>query len=305
MNKRIVKTIVETCMGLKRKDSLLVVTDDVLFRLASDFYKTARQIGVDAMFVSMPARKMHGEEPPKAVAEIMKTADAAILITSKSLSHTSARRIASMEHGVKIASLPNITKEIFNRSILIDYKKLHRDLSSYQAKIRKCKKIRVIAKGGTDISFSVVGRKWHIDNGLYGKKGVFGNLPAGELYIAPLEGTANGVIVVDGSAPLVGKLDKKVKMRVKDGYVKNMPIRKIYDKLKYIGKDAYNIAEFGIGFNPKAVVSGNTLEDEKAKKTIHIALGNNKNFGGKVSCPSHLDFVIRHPVIYGDGKRIK
>ena len=51
------------------------------------------------------------------------------------------------------------------------------------------------------------------------KKGDFSNLPAGEAYIAPVEGTAHGLIVVDGAMAGVGKVLKPLKLFVKNGYV--------------------------------------------------------------------------------------
>ena len=71
-----------------------------------------------------------------------------------------------------------------------------------------------------------------------------------------------------------------------------------------LGRDIFNVAEFGIGLNPKAKVTGNVLEDEKARDTAHIAFGNNKSFGGIVSCQCHLDFVFFNPSILLDGARI-
>ena len=84
-----------------------------------------------------------------------------------------------------------------------------------------------------------------------------------------------------------------------------MPFAKIAALIKPLGRAALNIAEFGIGLNPKAKVTGNVLEDEKAKQTAHIAIGANISFGGKVSCPCHLDFVFFNPHIFIDGKQLK
>lgn len=62
-----------------------------------------------------------------------------------------------------------------------------------------------------------------------------------------------------------------------------------------------NVAEFGIGINPKASITGNILEDEKALTTIHIAFGDNSGFGGRVSVPSHQDGIVRDPSVWVDG----
>ena len=50
-----------------------------------------------------------------------------------------------------------------------------------------------------------------------------------------------------------------------------------------------NVAELGIGCNPKAVVIGKILEDEKVG--LHIAYGKSTHLGGKVDSDMHLDIV--------------
>ena len=70
------------------------------------------------------------------------------------------------------------------------------------------------------------------------------------------------------------------------------------------GKQAFNLAELGIGTNDKAEIVGNILEDEKAFNTIHIAFGDNKSMGGTVRVASHLDGVVKDPNVYIDNKLI-
>ena len=72
--------------------------------------------------------------------------------------------------------------------------------------------------------------------------------------------------------------------------------------LDTVGNNARNIAEFGIGTNDSARLSGVLLEDEKVLGTIHIALGNNSSMGGKIKVPIHLDGVVKKPTVYLDGK---
>ena len=78
--------------------------------------------------------------------------------------------------------------------------------------------------------------------------------------------------------------------------------RKLKLQLDAVGKDARNIAEFGIGTNDSAKLSGVLLEDEKVMGTIHIALGNNISMGGSVNVPIHLDGVVKKPTVWMDGK---
>ena len=69
-------------------------------------------------------------------------------------------------------------------------------------------------------------------------------------------------------------------------------------------RNARNIGELGIGLNPTATITGNMLEDEKAFRTCHIAIG--ENYDNDAHALIHLDGVIRNPIIdfvYTDGSR--
>jgi len=104
----------------------------------------------------------------------------------------------------------------------------------------------------------------------------------------------------------IGILTRPIKLTIRDGFVEKIEggeeAKKLEGILSKYGKEARNIAEFGIGTNPKAKISGNILEDEKVFGTIHIALGNNYDFGGKVKAPIHLDGIIKEPTVLIDGE---
>jgi leucyl aminopeptidase (aminopeptidase T) len=304
MNRIIVDTIVRKCLGYRKGERFLIVHDEKREELATSFYNIAQRLGIDVSIVNMRCRKMHGEEPPETVREALKKADAAVLFTTMSLSHTKARKTASTRFGTRIASLPGVTVEMLKRAIPLDYESLRKRARNVAQILTKANKAEIRTKKGTHITMSLKGRKGFIDSGLYLDSGSFGNLPAGEACIAPLENSTNGRLIVDGSAPLVGKLKQPVEIIIKNGYAQNVPIKRIASAIKKHGKKALNVAEFGIGLNPKAKLTGSVLEDEKVMGTCHIALGNNKSFGGHIACPSHLDFVTQKPTIKVDGKAL-
>jgi leucyl aminopeptidase (aminopeptidase T) len=154
---------------------------------------------------------------------------------------------------------------------------------------------------------SIEGRNGIADTGLLTERGAFGNLPAGEAFLAPVEGTAAGTIVVDGSVGDSGALTDPITLVVSAGYVTEIRgdasggLEKL---LQPHGRDAYSIAELGIGTNDRARIVGNVLEDEKVLGTVHIAMGNNAFMGGKVNVPSHHDAVLRRPDLLIDGTAI-
>ena len=240
-----------------------------------------------------------------AISEAMKAAAVVVAATSKSLSHTKARRDAC-QRGTRVASLPGITGEMLARTMAADYEKIA-DLSKKIAAIlTKGKEARLTTPAGTDLTMSLVGRTAEPDTGMLQQQGSFGNLPAGEAYIAPLEGTTNGVLVIDGSMSGIGHLKgKAIHITVEGGYATNFQgspeAQTLNELLKPLGKEAYNIAELGIGTNDKAIITGKVLEDEKVLGTVHVALGNSISFGGKVDVPIHLDGILLKPTLTVDG----
>ncbi|MFC1631463.1 aminopeptidase [Candidatus Omnitrophota bacterium] len=304
MNKKIAIAVIHKCFGFKKGEHVLIVADDTTERLAQTFYKAAQKEKIDCLLLKIPPLKMHGQEPPKEVAAALKVTDIAILLTAMSLSHTKARKLACTKYGTRIASLPGITEEICNRSLELNYTKLKKRVKKAARQFNAGKKLEIYTNKGTELTMSIQGQAGFSDHGLYTWPGAFGNLPAGEACIAPCEGTTNGRLVIDASAPLVGRLKRPKEIIIKDGLIQNMPIQAIAKAIKPLGKCALNVAEIGLGFNPRAKVTGNILEDEKAERTGHLAIGANISFGGKVSCPCHLDFVFFNPRVLIDGRRM-
>ena len=150
-------------------------------------------------------RRSNGEEPPAQIAYLMTTMDVVLCPTSKSLTHTDARRRASTA-GVRVGTLPGVTEDIMVRCMNADYMRIAERTHRLCALMESTKVIRVEAPSGTQVTLPVAGRRPLASNGLFREKGAWGNLPTGEAYLAPLEGQSNGVIVVDGSMAGVGML---------------------------------------------------------------------------------------------------
>ena len=299
---------IKDCMGAKLTEKILIISDYDKSEIGFALHKNAVALGYESRYVEIKPGKINGEEPPAEIAEMMKLFDVVFCPLAKSVTHTNARRNASAQ-GARIATFPGITKDVMIRGMNADYKYISKLSLKVKDVLEKGKKIRVTTKLGTDISFSIEGRKSFASKGLFHAKGESGNLPTGETYLAPVEGTTNGRFIVDGSMAGLG-LIKEINLvfDVKDGYVTKITggaiAKKLIKMLDNVGKDAYNIAEFGIGTNPSAKLSGVLLEDEKVMGTIHIALGDNKSMGGNVNVPIHLDGVVKKPTVYLDDKLI-
>jgi leucyl aminopeptidase (aminopeptidase T) len=202
--------------------------------------------------------------------------------------------------------MPGLTRRMFLTALSAKIKEIKKLNNPLIKKLNGKSSVRIMTKKGTNLTFSIKGRKWLSDDGDFTWKGAKGNLPAGEIFIAPVEGTANGVFVIDGSIGSLGRVDAPVAVLVEKGFAVVLNGRRsaLQFSTQLKERNYRNIAEFGIGTNTKAKLSGELLEDEKVFGTCHIALGNNVHFGGKVDVPYHVDGIITKPTIYADGKLI-
>jgi len=304
-----VYTALEDCLGLKPGEMLLIITDKEKYNIGNQFRKAGERLGAVTMLVETPVSGRDGAEPPANIANVWKKCDVFVAPTTFSLSHTKARKEAN-KAGARGATLPGITEDMLTRTLDIDYTAMTKEIDKLCGILDQGKDVKITAPGGTNLTFSIEGRRGLPDTGIYNKSGEFGNLPGGEAFIAPLEGTANGTLVVDGSMGK-GLVDEPVRITIKDGLAVKFEggksakeIEKIFAEQTKNNPQATNVAEFGIGTNPAARIGGDVLEDEKVKGTIHIALGNNANFGGKVDVPVHMDGIVKTPTFWVDGRKV-
>ncbi|MBD3259217.1 aminopeptidase [Candidatus Woesearchaeota archaeon] len=300
-----VRNILENCMGIMNGEKLLIIADTKTQKLGFFFYENASVLSKDIGFTVdleiIEPTATDGAEPPKEVADLMKMYDIELFLTSNSMTHTDARRNAS-RNGARIASMPGITKEMIKRTLMADYNKVAELTEKFAKNIDGKNKIHIRTKKGTDLMLSMKNRSFEQDNGIYVDEGSCGNLPAGEVCGAPVENSANGTLVIDGSMAPFGKV-KEIKLKFKDGKVVSIVGDHSEELSKYLKTDNdRTIAELGIGTNMNAKLTGNVLEDEKILGTIHIAIGDNTSYpGGKNKSSIHFDGVVLEPTLLADG----
>ena len=303
------KVVVEKCLAVKSSETVVVLTDQPEREIGKLLFEMAKEHSAEAILVEIIPRETHGEELPLQIAAIMQSANVVIAPTFRSITHTQARRDACSA-GARIATMPGILWETFVRALVVDYSQMQSQTEALAEILSKAKMARVKTDTGTDIVMSLDGRKGYADTGLLHNPGDFGNLPAGEAFIAPIENTASGAIVIDGAIGDTGVLssDDKITVRVENGFATEITGGRaavyLVGVLSQFPREVRNIAELGIGTNPSARLCGNILEDEKVLGTIHIALGNNASMGGKVNVPVHLDGIILSPTLWLDGKMV-
>jgi leucyl aminopeptidase (aminopeptidase T) len=225
--------------------------------------------------------------------------NAVIALSNYSTSHTRFRDFLTRVCGARYASMPLFDVSMLEGSMDVDWKALAKRTNAIAKIVGTAEILEVRTPNGTHISFSKKGRKVLPDTGILTRGGSFGNLPAGEVFLAPLEGTAGGKLILQW-AP-TRELRSPITLTVKNGSVIRVEGDEPYAATLRAKLDERtenrNIAELGIGTNDRAKRPDNILESEKILGTVHIALGDNSSFGGTVKTPFHQDFVFFRPTV--------
>jgi leucyl aminopeptidase (aminopeptidase T) len=295
---------VRDCLAIKDHETLLVLTDPPLAPLAHALAAAARPLAREVLVLEYATRELNGQEPPAPVPETMKQVDAVLAVTTRSITHTAARRAATAA-GARVATMPGITEGCLIRTMNADYEAIARRTVKVAGLLTAARLARVTTPAGTDVPLPIEGIHGIPSTGLIRASGQWGNLPSGEAYLRPLEGVTEGVIAVDGSLAGIGKLANPVRITVARGLATGIDggeeAQRFRAQVEKAGPAARNVAELGVGTNDRAIVTGAILEDEKILGTVHIAFGNNASMGGTVDVPFHVDGILLRPTLLLDG----
>jgi leucyl aminopeptidase (aminopeptidase T) len=225
--------------------------------------------------------------------------DAVIALSNHSTSHTRFRDLLTRRCGARYASMPLFDRAMLDGAMTADWGAVASRTGRVTRMLMGADRVYLASRNGTSISFSIKGREILADTGILTERGSFGNLPAGEAYTAPVEGSAEGVLILEWAG--AGRLQRPVELDVRSGRVVDASgdegfVSRLKDLLAsnpLIG----NIAELGIGTNDRAKRPDNILETEKILGTVHMAIGDNSSFGGDVSVPYHQDFIFFRPTL--------
>lgn len=291
------RSVLEANLALRPGERLVVVTDTLTDEIGRALFAGGVELGAEAVLVVIAPTGRNGKEPPAAAAAAMAEADVLVCPTRFSVSHTQARARAT-ERGARVATMPGIHPAMFfDGPITADHGEVERRTERLKEILSAADDVRIESADGAVLTFSIAGRAGRGSTGRFLRAGAWGNLPSGEAYVAPVEGTASGELVVDASIATIGRLDEPIRLQIEDGLLRSASGEAGARLLAALGDtpESRNVAEFGIGTNDRARITGVILEDEKKAGTIHIAFGDNSTFGGVVKAGVHIDTVILGP----------
>lgn len=342
------ENIINNVCKIKKNESVLIIANPATDFIAQELYTAANQAGAKTSLIYQNSKTSFDNAEKTVLAAIGTNPDVCFSISENKLGKDPDATanpykndngelfthifdyLLEGKKSMRAVWTPGITEDMYNRTVNINYGELAERCKKLGKIFENAINVQVTAAGGTNISVPVYGRKLMNDDGDFSKPGTGGNIPAGEVFISPLVGKCQGVIVYDGSMTFSDGdsiLETPITCKVENGYVTEISggeeARRLlktiteaenrsieYEKNgklpegqgEIYKKNARNIGELGIGLNPAASITGNMLEDEKAFRTCHFAIG--ENYDNDAPSLIHLDGVVRNPTItltYDDG----
>jgi leucyl aminopeptidase (aminopeptidase T) len=309
--KKNIQNMLTACHAVNEGEKILIVADSLPrpAHLGQTLLEAMLDMGLDTTLAIIPPRKVDGAEPTAAVAAAMKAVNAIFSIAEgATIAHTTARK-ESTALGVRFHLITALEDDLINHELKVEDIELVKERTQKIAKALKEGKVaRVTTTAGTDITFEIGGR---FVLAVYPGNPYNGTIPYyAESAVAPIEGTAEGKIVVDLAFRNWNYLlEEPLIINVKNGKALEMTgAKKDYDilwKIATTDENASNIAELGIGtchFLPRAM-RGTSL-DFARYGTAHIALGRNNDIGGNTMSRIHQDVLFNKPTIMIDDQCI-
>lgn len=325
----ITSRILQECLHTSEEDTVVLISDggEHASRLAASYTQSAKMLGAALQHIHQEPQTELSAANKELVDMLTRLPEKNIVILAVSnklgtlgrLGKSFRRFCQQRQHRfISTTGLGSLnTFSAMMAAMDVDYTKMHMHGMRLKKQLDNASSIQITTKAGTDVIADIFGMQAISNTGIFHVHGSGGNIPAGEVYIAPRGiSNVNGTIVIDGSmrTDAGGALVKDpIIMTVKKGRVVGLegndaPL--LEESLKRAEQQAQHpervriIGEIGIGINPKAQLIGTTIVDEKVMNTAHIALGSNYWFGGANHTLFHADQVFKNPKLFLDGKEI-
>jgi leucyl aminopeptidase (aminopeptidase T) len=315
------RNAVEVCMGVKSGEHVLILTDRQTLEVGEAIRNAAEKISKDNVkllvledYTTRPAKEL-----PKQVFDAIPWANVTFYAASSKQGELGIRGpfIRTAIKNARHAHMPNITRELMETGMCADYQRISDLTKKVEQRVKGCKKARVVNRSGTELNVEFhPSWRWKVSDGMYHEKGMWGNLPDGEIFTAAFK--ANGKIVFDELgdwfSPKYGVLSNTpVTLMVKDSRVdfdsvtcSNAELRREYVDYLKVDPNGNRLSEFAIGTNIFLDrLTGHLLQDEKFP-SVHCAFGDPypEETGADWRARTHVDGIILKSSIWVDEKQI-
>jgi leucyl aminopeptidase (aminopeptidase T) len=302
---------------VKEGEQVLIVTDTGFEReVVETFAAMASARGAEVVVSFMPPRKIPGAEPPPTVASAMLGANVILELTSMWIGSSQAR-VKACEAGARYLMMPELYSSLLYRGgpVDVDFERIAPIAEDIRDRFTRAKEVTLRASGGTDLRASLDGRKGRALSGNAKSPGTFSAPPIIEAGAGPIEGTTEGVLVIDGVIPLVGigQVRSPIRVEIREGKARSFSAAAEDDSFArqlegllagYDDPNVYEVAEIALGLNPRSQMGDSAVDAEAKLGTAHVAFGDNRGYGGTNAAKCHIDCVIRDVSLWLDGEPI-
>jgi hypothetical protein len=320
--------IVQHCLGLESNQNLVIFVDETTTGPGVAIAEAAEWLGVSQTVILVPVavqsripREKDLSLPAQGAAREARAILTCVNSTPECLPFRTRMLETHWSARMRIGHMPGVSFEVLELAA-VDFDRLVEDCRRMEMAMVRGQELELIsfARDGSRHSLQVDVGGWDrlpvASDGVI-VDGAWGNVPSGETYIAPVDGSAQGSVVINGSVPgrVVGP-EGEVVLHFEHGHMARIvpedhpTARWLYETQVQPAqvqgdRNWSNLAEIGVGMNPAVrQLTGNMLFDEKAAGTAHIALGSNTYMGGTVDSAIHCDMVIWGPSITIDGRKV-
>jgi leucyl aminopeptidase (aminopeptidase T) len=302
--------IVRELLAIQPGEEIVLVADpETDMEMVQAISGISQAVGAECTIALMPSRPV--EESLKMTRFIdqgLEAADVMIGMTKASGAACWSPTVSRLrrEKGLRFLSMVLRDLDIWTKGgATANYHEILAAGKRLQAAWSKGKEIHLTSKKGTDLKAKIHGAPPFIEAGFATQPGSTAAFSDGEVSQGPVEGTAEGVVVVDGPIAHVGQPATPIRLKVREGKVVRIEgdekgARRLLDIVENV-KDADNFAEIGIGLNPKCRQNGEFEEEKKRLGNVHVAVGRNTGgYGGTIACMVHLDLVVYEATVKTD-----
>ena len=307
-----VANVLDRCLAVRRREEIVLLTDvetdtDVVRALVAGL----EERGCIPVVAQVPRYAVPGSEPPRPVAVALAAAAGAIELTSTFIGSSKARQQATAA-GLRYLAMPGVVADTFRIGgpFDVDFDGLRSITDTVSAAWGAASTFRLTTPAGTDLRGSVEGRAGRGLFGIARNPGEYMAPPDVEAGTAPVEGSAQGTVVVDGDflfmgpGPLAGQVALHFEQGVLVAVEGDEGVRLTEMMARCEDPRMTNLAEISLGLNPNGRVCGVAMETESTLGSAHIALGNSIAYGGVVDARAHLDCVMKDATLELDGRPV-
>jgi leucyl aminopeptidase (aminopeptidase T) len=267
--------------------------------MANEWFQTFKEMGKTTRFsvdwMEYKATGKHNAPIPREMTDAVRHANLVIAMTEFSATTSLAPICMATGSTVRGASMPMVERRMENTAFTANYAEVQRYARSLQHMLDTANGAEILFSTGDTLYLDLRNRVAEADTGQCSQPGQFINFPSGESCKTPYEGTPDevgqfGPSQTKGALPM-SYAGEMVKYAIEQNRIVRVVGKghRAGEMRRFFAENdtRRNIAELGMGCNPKAVITGNVLEDEKVG--LHIAYGTSTHLRGKVTSDMHED----------------